>query len=143
MSTPLLPSELSPRQAWQLLQDDPRAVLVDIRSAMEFLFVGHPAGAVHIAWIDEPDWVVNPHFVTDVRKLLLGGVVCDADSGCAPIILICRSGKRSKEAGKALLEAGFRSVYHIDSGFEGELDEHHHRSTLNGWRHDGLPWEQC
>jgi len=143
MSTPLLPSELLPRQAWQLLQDDPRAVLVDIRSAMEFLFVGHPAGAVHIAWIDEPDWVVNPHFVTDVRKLLLGGVVCDADSGCAPIILICRSGKRSKEAGKALLEAGFRSVYHIDSGFEGELDEHHHRSTLNGWRHDGLPWEQC
>ncbi len=135
--------ELTPRQAWQMLQDDTRAVLVDIRSAMEFLFVGHPAGSVHIAWIDEPDWTVNPHFVTEVRKLLLGGVVCDGEEGCAPVILICRSGKRSKEAGKALLEAGLKNVYHVDSGFEGELDEHHHRSTMNGWRHDGLPWEQC
>ncbi|WP_127474944.1 rhodanese-like domain-containing protein [Sulfurivermis fontis] len=135
--------ELTPRQAWQMLQDDPRAVLVDIRSAMEYLFVGHPSGAVHIAWIDEPDWTVNPHFVTEVRKLLLGGVVCDGEEGCAPVILICRSGKRSKEAGKALLEAGLKNVYHVDSGFEGELDEHHHRSTINGWRHDGLPWEQC
>jgi rhodanese-related sulfurtransferase len=135
--------ELTPRQSWQMLQDDPRAVLVDIRSTMEFLFVGHPVGAVHLAWIDEPDWTVNPHFVTEVRKLLLGGVVCDGEEGCAPVILICRSGKRSKEAGKALLEAGLKNVYHIDSGFEGELDDHHHRSTVNGWRHDELPWEQC
>ena len=28
-------------------------------------------------------------------------------------------------------------------GFEGELDESHHRSTLGGWRFEGLPWEQC
>ena len=54
----------------QILQDDPRAVLVDIRSTMEFLFVGHPTGAVHVAWIDEPDWTVNAEFVTDIRKLL-------------------------------------------------------------------------
>ena len=138
-----LPHSLDPKQAWQLLQDDPRAVLIDIRSSMEFLFVGHPAGAVHVPWIDEPDWVVNPHFVTDVRKVLLGGVVCDLDEGCAPVILICRSGKRSLEAGKALLEAGLKRVYHVDEGFEGNLDEHHHRSTLGGWRYRGLPWEQC
>jgi len=134
---------LSPQQAWNLMQQDPRAVLVDIRSSMEFLFVGHPTGAVHIAWIDEPDWEVNPHFVTEVRKLLLGGVVCEENSGCAPVILICRSGKRSKEAGRALVEAGLREVFHIDEGFEGELDEHHHRSTTGGWRYHGLPWEQC
>jgi len=91
------PISLSPQQAHQMLHDDPRAVLVDIRSSMEFLFVGHPSGAVHIAWIDEPDWIVNPHFVTDIRKLLLGGVSCDEGKGCAPVILICRSGKRSLE----------------------------------------------
>lgn len=135
--------ELTPHQAWQMLQDEPRAVLVDIRSTMEFLFVGHPTGAVHVAWIDEPEWTVNPHFVTEVRKLLLGGVVCDDEEGCAPVILICRSGKRSKEAGKALLEAGLKNVYHVATGFEGDLDEHHHRSSINGWRFDGLPWEQC
>lgn len=134
---------ITPRQAWEMLQQDPRTLLVDIRSSMEYLFVGHPTGAVHVPWIDEPDWEVNPHFVADIRKLLLGGVVCDDDAGCAPVILICRSGKRSLEAGRTLLEAGISQVFHVDEGFEGELDEQHHRSTVGGWRHDGLPWEQC
>ena len=134
---------LSAQQAWQLLHDDPRAVLVDIRSTMEYLFVGHPKGSVHVPWIDEPDWTVNPEFVTDIRKLLLGGAICSVDDGCAPVILICRSGKRTVEAGKALLDAGFNKVMHVVEGFEGELDEEHHRSTTNGWRFRGLPWEQC
>lgn len=135
--------DLSPKQASQMLHDDPRAVLVDIRSSMEFLFVGHPVGAVHIPWIDEPDWDINPHFVTEVRKLMLGGQTCDAEEGCAPVILICRSGKRSKEAGRALSEAGLKHVFHVDEGFEGELDDNHRRSTVGGWRYHGLPWEQC
>ena len=135
--------DLSPLQAAQMLRDDPRAVLVDIRSSMEFLFVGHPVGAVHIPWIDEPDWDINPHFVTEVRKLMLGGQTCDSEEGCAPVILICRSGKRSKEAGRALTEAGLKHVFHVDEGFEGELDERHQRSTVGGWRFHGLPWEQC
>ena len=143
MSDATEPHALSPQQAWQILQEDPRAMLIDIRSSMEFLFVGHPKGAVHVPWIDEPDWTENPDFVTDIRKLMLGGLVCDAEEGCAPVILICRSGKRSHEAGKALLAAGLRNIYHIDEGFEGELDEHHHRSALGGWRFHGLPWEQC
>ena len=135
--------DLSPVQAAQMLRDDPRAVLVDIRSSMEFLFVGHPVGAVHIPWIDEPDWDVNPQFVTEVRKLMLGGQSCDAEDGCAPVILICRSGKRSKEAGRALSDAGLKHVFHVDEGFEGELNEHHQRSSVGDWRFHGLPWEQC
>jgi rhodanese-related sulfurtransferase len=134
---------LTAQQAWQMLQDDPRALLVDIRSTMEYLFVGHPTGAVHVAWIDEPDWVVNPHFQTEIRKLLLGGALCTEDAPCAPVILICRSGKRSLEAGKALTQDGVRNVFHIDEGFEGDLDEHHHRGARGGWRFRGLPWEQC
>lgn len=136
---------LSAHEAHELLDDNPRAVLLDIRSTMEFLFVGHPRGAVHLPWLDEPDWVENPHFVTEVRKLLLGGAHCDSDAGdgCVPVILICRSGKRSKEAGRALLESGLQNVYHVSEGFEGELDGEHHRSSVNGWRYHGLPWEQC
>lgn len=137
------PKGLSPQHAAQMIADDPRAVLVDIRSSMEFLFVGHPVGAVHVAWIDEPDWDVNPHFVTEIRQLLLGGANCDGDLGCAPVVLICRSGKRSLEAGKLLLQSGFKAVFHVDEGFEGELDEHHRRSNVGGWRFRGLPWEQC
>lgn len=137
------PTELTPEQAQKMVQEDPRAVLVDIRSSMEFLFVGHPVGSVHVAWIDEPDWTVNPHFVTDIRKLVLGGAICTLDDGCAPVILICRSGKRSLEAGTLLLNEGFTRVFHVGEGFEGELDEHHQRSTVGGWRFRGLPWEQC
>ena len=133
---------LSPTEAWKICQKNSRALLIDVRSSMEHLFVGHPVGAVHVPWIDEPDWVVNPHFVTDIRKLILGGVVGDDDSG-VPIILICRSGKRSGEAGQLLIDAGIHNVYNIDEGFEGELDDDHHRSTTGGWRYHNLPWQQC
>ena len=68
--------ELSPRQAHELLENNPSAVLIDVRSSMEYLFVGHPKGAVHVAWIDEPDWKVNPHFSTQVRQVMLGGLSC-------------------------------------------------------------------
>ncbi len=134
---------LTPPQAYQLLEDDPRAVLIDVRSEMEFLFVGHPVGAVHIPWIDEPDWKVNPDFVKEVRRVLLGGAVCVEDVGCAPVVLICRSGKRSLRAGEQLIEDGFTNVYNVAEGFEGELDESHQRSTIGGWRYHGLPWQQC
>jgi len=134
---------ISPKSASQMLHDDSRAILVDIRSSMEFLFVGHPVGAVHLPWIDEPDWEINPHFVAEVRKLMLGGAICDTEDGCAPIVLICRSGKRSLQAGNALLAAGLNNIFHVDEGFEGELNDVHQRSAVGGWRFHGLPWEQC
>jgi len=134
---------ISAVQAHEMLQSDPRSILIDVRSNMEFLFVGHPTGAISIPWIDEPDWVINPHFVTEVRKVLLGGLSCSSEIGCAPVILICRSGKRSLEAGAVLVEEGFSEVFNVEDGFEGELDEHHRRSTLGGWRFHDLPWEQC
>lgn len=135
---------VTPQEAWDLLQANPRAVFVDVRSNMEYLFVGHPVGAVHVPWIDEPDWQINSHFVTQIRQLLLGGVCgADDDSQCAPVILICRSGKRSLEAGKLLAKNGFTAVYNVTEGFEGDLDAQHHRSTTGGWRFRGLPWEQC
>lgn len=135
--------DISPKDAHDMITHDPRAILVDIRSSMEYLFVGHPVGAVHVPWIDEPDWEVNPHFVAEVRKLMLGGAVCATEEGCAPIILICRSGKRSQEAGKLLISDGLTNIYHIDEGFEGDLNEVHQRSSIGGWRFHGLPWEQC
>ena len=135
--------DLSPAAAYALLQTNPHSILIDIRSSMEYLFVGHPVGSVHIAWIDEPDWSPNPHFAAEVEQLLTGKF-----KGCQPhtdisVMLICRSGKRSRDAGNALLSAGFQQIMHVDEGFEGERDDDHHRSTLGGWRFHGLPWEQC
>ncbi|MEK6748803.1 MAG: rhodanese-like domain-containing protein [Pseudomonadota bacterium] len=134
---------ISAKEAWNLMQEKPQTILVDVRSSMEYLFVGHPTGAVHIAWIDEPDWKVNPHFITQVRQLVLGGVIHEDEDSGVPVLLICRSGKRSLEAAHALITDGLTDIYNVEGGFEGPLDEHHHRSTLTGWRHAGLPWEQC
>ncbi len=124
---------LKPLEAHEFLQANPQAVFVDCRSEMEYLFVGHPVGALHVSWNDGPDWDVNPHFVGQVRKIA---------SMNRPVLLICRSGQRSISAGQALEKAGFTDVCHVDEGFEGPLDDVHHRNTVAGWRKAGLPWEQ-
>ncbi|MEM7564839.1 MAG: rhodanese-like domain-containing protein [Pseudomonadota bacterium] len=134
---------ISAVKAWELIEQEPKTAFIDVRSDMEFLFIGHPRGAVNIPWIDEPDFVINPDFEREVRKLILGGVISSSAQDSVPVILICRSGNRSEEAGNLLIEQGFKHVYNIEHGFEGELDDEHHRSTINGWRFDNLPWEQC
>ena len=124
---------LKPKEAQQFLQEHPQAVFIDCRSEMEYLFVGHPVGAHHVSWNDGPDWEVNPHFVGQVRKIA---------SMNRPVLLICRSGQRSISAGQALEQAGFSEVFHVLDGFEGALDDTHHRNSIGGWRHEDLPWEQ-
>lgn len=124
---------LTPKEAYDFLQANPEAVFIDVRSEMEYMFVGHPRGSIHIPWVDGPEWEVNPMFVAHVRK---------ASSVNRPVLLICRSGRRSADAGEALEKAGLQDVYNIEHGFEGDLDDSHHRNSYNGWRFDGLPWAQ-
>ncbi|MBI3561100.1 MAG: rhodanese-like domain-containing protein [Gammaproteobacteria bacterium] len=134
---------LNSKAAYEMRQREPKTLLVDVRSHMEFLFIGHPSGAINVPWIDEPDWTINPNFVREIRQLILGGLAHDSSGNNVPILLICRSGKRSHEAGVHLIQNGFSNVFNIVDGFEGDLDEHHHRSSKGGWRFEGLPWEQC
>ena len=137
------PAALTPKQAWQMIQDNPQVYLIDVRSTMEYLMVGHPAGAIHIPWLDEPDWTPNPRFCPQVREVMLGGFLGADEDNAPSVILICRSGRRSVEAGRSLIESGFRKVYSVSGGFEGPLDKDHHRSSAAGWRFEGLPWQQC
>ncbi len=135
------PIMIDPDDAWKKMQEDPAVLLVDVRSDMEFLMIGHPAGAVNAAWIDHPSWTVNPNFVSEVRKLMLGRVSGYAQNSVS-LILICRSGNRSVAAAKALMAEGVQHIHVINGGFEGPLDDERHRNTVAGWRHAGLPWEQ-
>jgi rhodanese-related sulfurtransferase len=128
---------LEPKAAFAFLQSNPEALFVDCRSEMEYLFVGHPVGALHVAWNDGPDWAVNTHFSGQIKRL------AGTNHTKRPIVLICRSGNRSQEAGEELERSGFTQVYNVTHGFEGELNEKHQRNSLAGWRRDGLPWEQC
>src|SRR5450631_2300170 len=60
---------MNPKEAHSYLKKTPDAVFVDCRSEMEYMFVGHPLGAVMIPWYDGAEWELNPHFVGQVKKL--------------------------------------------------------------------------
>ena len=124
---------ITPKEAYEFLQANPEAVFIDVRSEMEYMFVGHPQGSILIPWVDSRDWEHNPAFVSQVRK---------ASSVNRPIVLICRSGHRSAEAGRTLENSGIQEIYNVMYGFEGDLDVRHQRNSCNGWRFDGLPWSQ-
>jgi len=124
-----------PVAAHAFLQAEPQAVLVDCRTEIEHLYVGHPPGAEHVAWHEAPEWEVDPAFAAKVERLVKGDLA-------RPVLLLCRSGHRSAQAGDALEAAGFTCVGNILEGFEGPLDGDFHRGTLGGWRFRGLPWQQ-
>ncbi len=130
---------VTPTQAWQILNNDPQAVLLDVRSKVEFDYVGHPAGALNVMWKDYPEWKENPNFITEVRAALTahGG-----DRAARPLLAICRSGARSLAAAKALAAAGYTNLTNVEEGFEGDKDAHGHRCSVSGWRYHQLPWEQ-
>jgi rhodanese-related sulfurtransferase len=137
--------QLLPTEAWTWLQAQTahrRAqgleppLFLDVRMEIESLYVGRPPGVVHVAWYEYPDLTADPQaFVAAVEREVCGDKT-------RPVLLICRSGKRTLEAGMALEAAGFAEVVQVAHGFEGDLDERFKRSSLNGWRFDGLPWEQ-
>jgi rhodanese-related sulfurtransferase len=126
---------LEPLAAWAEIQNTPNALFIDVRMEIESLYVGRPPGVENIPWYEYPDLQADPVKFAQV-------VAREAGDKTRPVYLICRSGKRTVEAGEALEAAGFTNVTNILHGFEGELNETFHRSTLSGWRHDGLPWEQ-
>ncbi len=126
---------LTPRESWALMQSDPDALLIDIRMEIESMYVGRPPGAVNIPWYEYPDFTPEPEQFCNL-------VMDEAGRKDRPVLLICRSGQRSVEAGKTLEAQGFSDVVNVLHGFEGDLDPQFHRSTLNGWRFEGLPWEQ-
>ncbi|AYQ57690.1 rhodanese domain-containing protein [Bathymodiolus thermophilus thioautotrophic gill symbiont] len=131
-------SKLSPKEAYEKIQADKGVLFLDVRSCVEYKFVGHPLEVILLPWMDEPEWDVNPRFCHAVSTLLANR----PSSLEVEIILICRSGNRSLEAGNALIKKGFKNVSHITTGFEGTLDALTQRGNLDGWRYDDLPWEQ-
>ena len=126
---------LQPKEAQAWLQAHPDALFVDVRMEIESLYVGRPPGVVNVPWYDYPDLQPDAQRFAET-------VANEASGKDQPLLLICRSGQRTRDAGAALEAAGFENVAHVLNGFEGELDDQFRRSTLSGWRFAGLPWEQ-
>ncbi|HEY4066515.1 MAG TPA: rhodanese-like domain-containing protein [Burkholderiaceae bacterium] len=126
----------APKAAWDFLHARPDTLFVDLRMEIEYLYVGHPPGAVHVAWYEYPDMHPDPARFAAAVLREAGGELG------RPVMLLCRSGTRTLPAGAALEAAGFTDVSEVLHGFEGDLDAQHQRGRVNGWRCDGLPWEQ-
>jgi len=61
------------------------------------------------------------------------------------ILVICRSGQRSGPAVNLLAVAGFKKVYSVVDGVEGDKvkdpeNVFHGKRMKNGWKNSGLPW---
>jgi len=129
-----------PTQAWQALQSDPKAQLVDVRTDAEWTFVGLPdlSGAgkqpVLIPWQVYPSMQPHPDFVGALRE---AGLMPESR-----IMFLCRSGVRSMAAAQAAVAAGFPHAYNVADGFEGNPDAEGHRGAAAGWKAEGLPWRQ-
>jgi len=115
-------------------------VLVDVRSDAEWAFVGLPATdslgkpVVRVSWQLYPSMQVNADFA---RELEAQGVTPDHK-----LLMICRSGARSRSAAIAMTAQGFTRCYNVAEGFEGDRDSDSHRGTVGGWKVAGLPWVQ-
>ena len=140
MSEKTYAGDLSVKQAWDLLSENPKAQLVDVRTNAEFAYVGSPdlsslgKEVLCVQWKIFPAMDNNPEFVNQVSSNCV-----DKD---APLLFICRSGVRSLGAAEGMTAAGFRECYNVAGGFEGDHDTEGHRGTVNGWKVDGLPWRQ-
>lgn len=132
-------ADLTPRQAWERLESDPDAVLVDVRTSAEWSFVGLPdltsvgKRVVPIEWTTFPEGAPNPRFLDDLRASI--------PTDDTPVLFLCRSGARSVAATAAATAAGYTAAHNVSEGFEGDLDAQGHRA-VNGWKQAGLPWRQ-
>lgn len=130
--------DITPQESWTLLSQNPDSVLVDVRTAAEWNWVGRPdltelgKEVVFVEWNTAAG--PNRNFVAD---LIAAGVT----PGERPVIFLCRSGNRSIPAAEAATAAGIAPSYNMLEGFEGQLDTAGHRGAT-GWRAEGLPWKQ-
>lgn len=144
---------LSAEEAASLVAKDPAATLfLDVRTPAEVAFVGMPASAdANVPYMIQPEFPVwdaekntlklepNPDFVAEVRRRLTAKKLTPESN----VVLICRSGDRSAAAANLLAEAGYKHVYSVVDGFEGDLAKdgpNAGRRAVNGWKNAGLAW---
>jgi rhodanese-related sulfurtransferase len=132
--------DITPTEAWEILNARPEAVLIDVRTPAEWAYVGLPdlstvgKQPLLVPWTLFPSMTINPDFGAEVES-----AVADRD---APLVFICRSGARSRAAAIAMTARGYKSCYNVASGFEGDPDSQRHRGTISGWKVEDLPWVQ-
>lgn len=136
---------LSSDRAFEVLQDNPSALFIDVRTVEEIENMGHPKLLDAIvplrvptgAWdqtLDEPVLAENPEFLSQIKRLIAAEGLTQYDM----LIITCGSGVRSAAAARLLEQNGFTYVWHLPDGYEG--DDKPGLNTQNAWKNLGLPW---
>jgi rhodanese-related sulfurtransferase len=141
------------KEAYTLKQQlGDKAMLIDIRTRGEVSYTGmatvvdahvplleHPANALWDEKAGRFRLEYNNDFDTEVaRRMAARGLDKEAT-----VILICRSGDRSSKAVNLLAELGYKTVYTVIDGFEGDVAKEGPdagKRVVNGWKNAGLPW---
>jgi rhodanese-related sulfurtransferase len=130
------------QEAWDALAGDLKAIIVDVRTKVEWQLIGQPdlssldKEPIYLQWVTMDG--MNNNFVDELKEeFQTRGVEADT-----PIYFMCQSGGRSKMSAMQLTEQGYGQCFNVAEGFEGDLDEHKHRNSVSGWKTAGLPWTQ-
>jgi rhodanese-related sulfurtransferase len=116
--------QVTPDQAKEILDKDPKALYLDVRSIPEFT-QGHPAGAINIPLLHYLGGGMSPNadFVQVAQAVL------PQDK---KLIIGCKSGGRSQRACEVLSQLGYKDVSNVEGGFGGDGQQ-------AGWKELGLP----
>ncbi|MDP3535330.1 MAG: rhodanese-like domain-containing protein [Halomonas sp.] len=140
------------REAFELLEQNESALLIDVRDPVEIKFTGFAEPTdIHVPWVladtarfdkEGSTWPMVRN--TDFEAQVAAALEAHRASADTPIIVMCRSGAtRSAPAADAIAEMGFSEVYSVSDGFEGgTLSEGDSKGVRarDGWRNSGLPW---
>ena len=128
---------------WQAAPD--KVKIIDVRTPEEYLWVGHapmawlvPVLGVTYSWDAQSNRFPAqplPDFIERMRK------VAGPDE---TLLVMCRSGGRGAAAVNLLAQAGYKHVYNITDGMEGDTvtdpnSVFQGRRLVNGWINSGLP----
>jgi rhodanese-related sulfurtransferase len=142
---------LSSAEAYDMASKE-KVLFLDVRTRAEVNFLGMPTVAdANVPYMeidnmyswDEKKGVFrlepNSGFVSEVQERLKQKGL-DQNSR---IIVMCRSGDRSAKAVDLLAKVGFKNLYSVVDGYEGDVakdGDHKGQRVVNGWRNGNLPW---
>ena len=143
---------MTAQDAYNERMENPKASLfVDVRTRAELEFVG----MTNMVDINIPYMVHDPESFNEKKNKFVSEPnsnfsIAFSDSikrkgfnKDSKIIVMCRSGSRSAKAANLLSQLGYKNVYSVVDGFEGDKAKSgltKGQRTVNGWKNAGLPW---
>ncbi|WP_044408912.1 rhodanese-like domain-containing protein [Thiomicrospira microaerophila] len=145
---------VTPQQAYDMVTQDEKVILVDVRTPEEWMFVGYsplakimlPSVMFDYSKMDThqnlPRYMPVPHanWISEFEEKLAD---LDGDNE-SKIIVMCRSAsERAAPMANVLHQYGYKNVYLLLGGFEGGTVKDGEKKgfrLVNGWKNANLPW---